>query len=103
MAKLSLKASPSFTARVEIPVAGGKSIPVNFNFKHRTKTQLAEWVQARSGKTDDESFLDMVEGWDLEDEFSPENISFLLENYIGSALAVYHAYLEELTREKAKN
>lgn len=103
MAKLSLKANPTFQARVDVPVAGGKSIPVTFTFKHRTKTALAEWAKTRSGKTDDETFLDMVDGWDLEDEFSPESVSFLLENYIGSALAVYHAYLEELTREKAKN
>lgn len=103
MPKLTLKANPTFDAKVDIPVAGGKSIPVVMTFKHRTKTALAEFTTSRADKTDEESFLDMVQGWDLEDEFTPENVGYLLENYIGAAVATYRAYVDELTKAKEKN
>jgi hypothetical protein len=42
MAKLKLVANPTFRAKVGIPVAGGPEVPVEFVFKHRTKTALDE-------------------------------------------------------------
>lgn len=103
MAKLSLKANPTFRAPVEIPIAGGESVKANFDFKHRTKTQLEEWTKTREGRTDIESFMSMVEGWDLEDAFTRENADELLQNYIGTALATYFVYIDELVKAKAKN
>lgn len=103
MAKLSLKANPTFPATVEIPIAGGESVKVRFTFKHRTKKELEEWIKTREGRSDLESFTSMVEGWDLEDAFTPENIEELLENYIGTALATYFVYIDELVKAKAKN
>jgi len=103
MAKLALKANPTFLAKVGIPVAGGASVDVLFTFKHRTKTELVEFVSTRQDKSDQETFLEMVTGWDLEDAFTPENVKELLENYIGAALAVYEAYKTELIKAKAGN
>lgn len=103
MAKLTLKANPSFQAKVAIPVAGGASVDVLFTFRHRTKTELIEFVTSRQDKSDEETFLEMVTGWDLEDGFTPENVALLLENYIGAALAVYEAYKAELIKAKAGN
>jgi hypothetical protein len=103
MAKLALKANPTFQAKVGIPVAGGASVDVLFTFKHRTKTQLAEFVNTRADKTDEATVLDMVTAWDLEDAFGPDSVKELLENYIGAALATYHTYVEELTKAKSGN
>ena len=103
MAKLALKASPTFQAKVGIPVAGGASVDVLFTFRHRTKTELVEFVSTRQDKTDEETFLEMVTDWDLEDAFTPENVKELLENYIGAALAVYETYKAELVKAKAGN
>lgn len=103
MAKFSLKASPTFAAKVGFPTAGGETVDVLVTFKHRTKKALADFIEWRTGKGDDEIFLEMVVGWSLDDEFNKENVVMLLENHIGVALAVYRAYLEELTQSRLKN
>ena len=103
MAKLKLVANPTFKAKVGIPMAGGEAVPVEFTFKHRTKTALDEWIKTCSGKSDTESFMEMVEGWDLEEPFSKENVDVLLENYIGASVETYRAYVDELIKHKEKN
>jgi hypothetical protein len=103
MSRLQLKAAPTFKAVVQIPVAGGASVPVEFTFKHRTKSELDEFFKTRADQTDLQGFTAMVCGWDLEDVFSPENAALLLENYIGAALATYRVYIDELVRAKLGN
>lgn len=103
MAKLKLKADPTFQAAVGVPAAGGAVTEVVMTFKHRTKTQLDEFIKARVGKTDVESFMEMVSGWDLEDPFTEESVRELLENYIGTAQATFFAYIDELVQAKRKN
>ena len=103
MARLKLIAEPTFPARVEVPLAGGAVAEVVMTFKHRTRTQLDEYIASRAGKTDVESFMEIVSGWDLEDEFTAANVELLLENHIGAALAVYKTYLKELVGAREKN
>ena len=106
MAKLSLLtllAAPTFTAPVGIPIAGGDPVVVPMTFKHRTRDELDAFVDSRKGKTDAETFADMVVGWGLDDEFTPENVATLLQNRIGTALAAYHVYVGELTKAREKN
>jgi hypothetical protein len=103
MAKLKLKAAPTFTAKVGIPAAGGEVTQVEMTFRHRTKTELDEFIKARVGKTDVESFMEMVTGWELEDPFNAESVSTLLENSIGTAQATFFAYVDELVQAKRKN
>jgi hypothetical protein len=103
MAQFTLKAAPTFKAKVSLPVPGGGFVPVEFTFKHRTKKALDEFVKTREGKSDAESFASMVAGWELDDAFTPENIDLLLENRIGSALATYRVYIEELTKAREGN
>lgn len=103
MAKLSLKAKPTFRAKVGIPVAGGNPAQVEFTFKHRTKTELEKFTGSRGGVADVDSVLEMVEGWDLEEEFDRDSVGLLLENYAGAALAIYVAYVDELLQAKRKN
>lgn len=103
MAKFKLVVSPTFKAKVGIPVAGGDPVEVEFVFKHRTKTALDEFIKSRAEKSDAESFMAMVEGWELEDAFNAENIELLLQNYIGAALATYRVYIDQLVQARTKN
>lgn len=103
MAKLSLLAAPTFSAKVGIPLAGGAVVEVEMTFKHRTKDALDEFMQSRAGKSDVETFLDMVQGWELDDEFGKESVERLLQNYIGAGLATYRKYIDELVQAKLKN
>jgi Phage tail assembly chaperone len=103
MAKLTLVAAPTFKSKVGVPVAGGAPVEVEFTFRHRTKTELEAFVKSRADKTDVESFMDMVTGWELEDAFGAESVALLLENYIGAAIATYRAYMLELVEAREKN
>lgn len=101
--KLNLVASPTFTAPVPVPLAGGDPVEVRMTFKHRTKTDLEAWIKARAGQTDLVTFQEMVTGWELEDVFTPENITTFLENYMGAAAVAFQVYVEQLTKHRAKN
>ena len=103
MAKFALKANPTFAATVAFPVAGGESVDVCLTFKHRTKSQLDEFLKTRDNRSDVDSFMEMVVGWELSDEFKKENVEVLLENHIGVALATYKTYIDELVQARAKN
>jgi hypothetical protein len=103
MPKFALKAEPIFPAKVGFPVAGGEAVDVLLTFKHRTKTGLDEFLSTREGRSDVDSFMEMVVGWELADEFNRANVELLLENYIGVAVAVYKAYIDELVAHKKGN
>lgn len=103
MPKLTLKVQPTFQAPVAIPVAGGDPVPVVFTFKHRTKSELQEFVKNRQGQQDVETVLQMVEAWDLVEAFTHTNVQELLENYGGAAVAIFQAYCDQLLGFKAKN
>jgi hypothetical protein len=103
MAKLTLKAAPTFKAKVGIPVPGGNPIPVEFTFKHRTKSDMDKFMNSRTGASDLDSIMEMIEGWDLAEPFDREGVELLLENYAGAALALYVAYVDELLQAKRKN
>lgn len=103
MAKFNLVANPTFKAKVGIPVAGGEPVEVEFTFKHRTKTALEEFIATREKQGDVETFMEMVSGWGLADEFNKENVTVLLENYIGAALETFRVYLDQLVQARLKN
>lgn len=81
MTLLSLKPDPTFKAKVPIPRPGGEPVTVQFTFKHRTRREFAA----------------VLAGWDLDDEFTRENVATLLEQYGGSASAIADVYVRELT------
>jgi hypothetical protein len=103
MGKLVLNPSPSFSVKVAIPVHGSVTSEVEFTFKHRTRDQFGEWLKALDGKDKDVAIMEMATAWDLEDAFSAESVSKLLDNYMGAFDAIYSAYIEELTQAKLKN
>ncbi len=104
MAKLKLIADPTFKRKVGIPVAGGAEVDVEFEFKHRTKSELDTFIDSLTDRTDDtEIILEMVVGWELEDAFNRESVELLLQNYHGAAVATYTAYRDELRKAKVKN
>ena len=101
MAKLTLAANPTFTATVNIPLAGGEAAEVVFTFKHRTRDALAEWVKVEQKDVD--AILDASTAWDLTDEFNAENVEKLCQNYMGTLTAFMKTYIGELTAQKQKN
>ena len=105
MAKLKLIADPVFKLEVAIPAAGKPSVPVEFEFKHLTKTA---WVALMTDgslkeKTDVWLLLQIVKSWEFEEELSEANVQVFLDNYGGAMEAINNAYIAELRRAKEKN
>lgn len=103
MAKLTLNPAPSFSAEVSIPLHGGGEAPVKMTFKHRTKTEMEDWRKSIGDKSDPVVILEMVTGWELDDELNLENVERLTENYAGSAMAILKKYVDEITQARLKN
>ncbi|MBX9754534.1 MAG: phage tail assembly chaperone [Pseudomonadaceae bacterium] len=103
MSKFKLDPNPTFKAVVQIPVHGGESEPVVFEFKHRTRDQLDEFYKPKKERTIEEQLMDMIVGWDLDDEFNAENVAKLAQNFIGAATALVTVYVAELMQARTKN
>ena len=103
MAKLTLAIAPTFPFSVTIPKAGDAPVTLKLTGKHRTKSQLDDFLKSRAEKEDVASIQDMATGWDLEDEFNGDNIDLMCQNYIAAPLEIYRAYIAQLIGEKAKN
>lgn len=102
MAKLTLNANPTFTAKVGIPVPGSDELAdIELTFKHRTKDELDSWM--KEGGDDIKMILDMVSGWDLSEKFNDENVGKLLQNYQTAPAAIITVYLSELIKVKKGN
>jgi len=101
--KFNLNPNPTFKAKVAIPVAGGKSADIEFTFKHRSKDALKDFIDEMKEKEDLELLQDLVTGWDIDDPFDAESLEKLVQNYPGSALAIYQAYMVEMSGARAKN
>lgn len=101
-----LKVDPTFKATVDIPVAGGGTKPLTVIFKHRTRTELKEWINnpETEGKNDIDFLMDFVMGWDNADtEFSRDTLDTLVENFGGASAALRDKYLQELTGQRVGN
>jgi hypothetical protein len=101
MAKLSLKAAPTFACKVGIPVHGGEPAMVEFTFKHRTKDDFQKWLAVE--REDVDAILEMAEGWDLAEPLDKENVGVLVQNYSGAAKAIFNKYFDELVQARLGN
>lgn len=101
--KFKLIAAPTFRAKVSVPVHGGEAVPLEFEFKHRTRDEMAKWLEASAGRGDVDSLLDVLAGWELEDQFSRESVELLVQNYCGAAPAIVARYVEELIQARRGN
>jgi hypothetical protein len=96
----TIQAAPTFSSDVLIPVPGKASVPVAFTFKHRTKKELDAFIDALKDRKDSEIVLDMVSAWAIEEEFTPENVGTLLNNYGGVARSIFETYTHELQKHR---
>lgn len=101
--KFKLQPNPTFKAKVAIPVHGGEAVQVEFEFKHRTRDELSEYYKSAAERSDTEALLDILAGWELDDDFTAENVERLVQNHIGAAPAITARYVEELVQARKGN
>lgn len=123
--KVSLTPPATFKAKVEINMPGGAVGDIEFIFKHRTKSNIKEFIASLSppkpvdedaiteaeaaaiaafvAPEDVDVIMDLASGWDLDEAFDAKSVDRMTEVYVGSAQAVINTYLTELSGARVKN
>jgi len=101
--KFTLTPSPTFKAKVGIPVPGNGTTAVEFTFKGRTRDEFKTFIDELANREDVDVIMDIASGWELEDAFDKENVEELIQNYLGAARAIIEKYLSELTQARLGN
>lgn len=101
--KFVLDPAPTFKAPVDIPVHGGATVPVVFEFKHRTRDEIDEFFKSIAERPVEDSILEVAVGWELDDEFNAGNIRRLCQNYIGAPSAIANAYTDQILQRRLGN
>ena len=104
---LKLQPSPTFWTPVHLTVAGAeKPAVVDFEFVHKTKEQLAEFVKSleKSDQGDDAILGDVIRSWrGVDADYSASSLRDLMSNYPASGLEILRAYLAALSESRRKN
>lgn len=105
MAKVAfvLNPKPTFAAKVAIPVHGSAAVDVGFTFKHKTRAEMNDLLGDKAPSNDVDLLLDICSGWELDDEFTRENVELLVENYMGAAAAILQAYIKLIAQKREGN
>lgn len=103
MAKFTLAVKPTFKSKIQMPVHGGGAVELEFEFKHRSRDQLAEWGKTLVKLPDPEMLEDILAGWNIDEPFGRESIELLCQNYAGAPKVLLETYLLELRQAREKN
>lgn len=122
-----LNPSPTFKASIKITVPGSEPMPIEFEFKHRSRAGLAEWqkgfqreIPAPTAddpdatlievRRDEELIPEYIAGWSgvigddgLPVPFSVEAVLKLGNNYHAAPMEIYIGYLKALQESRTKN
>jgi hypothetical protein len=100
-----LQPKPTFWAKVPIAIAGAaKPALIDIEFKHLGREALSSYIAGLDGREDSESLAEIVMGWkDVDEEFSEESLTKLLDNYPGAALSMVKTFVAEALEAKGKN
>ena len=125
MAKFKLIQNPTFKADVMLPTVGGESVKVGFEFKYRDRAELATlyagWGERHKalGEKSEEAGLEkftamlidlqveqlkaIVVGWDVDEDFTDENLRILVSSISATPSAVLAAYSEAYSKARLGN
>lgn len=101
---VKIVASPTFKATVDIPSAGGQTVSIEFEFKHKTRTAFLAWAKPDVPQANEDAVLEIASGWtDIEDPFNRDSLTILFENFQAAPTAICEKYAQELLLGRAKN
>lgn len=102
---LKLQADPTFISPVDIPTPKG-TVTIKVEFKHRDTEEYKAFVEkeASLARNNEDAIMDLAVNWfNVEGEFTRENIAQLCKQYHQAAAAICETYIKELTQAKVKN
>jgi hypothetical protein len=103
MAKFKLEVKPTFKSEIQMPLHGGDTVKLEFEFKHRTRDQLAEWAKGVAKLKDVDLLDDVLAGWNIDEPYCRESLELLCQNFAGAPRVILDAYLGELNQARQKN
>ncbi len=103
--KLKLVPDAIFEKLVHVPVAGeAQPREIVFNFKYKSVSERDKLLQDFESFDDVvEPLMEIIDGWDLDEVFSQQNLKLLIDNYDGLMFLILQAYVFELTKAREKN
>jgi len=92
-----INANPTFDAVVKI-VGQGREQSLALTFRHKTRTQYGDLLQALAAETIDpaDALLQLIEKWDADAELNRESIKLLQDHQPGVDWAIIEAYSEAI-------
>jgi hypothetical protein len=125
MSKIKLGSRPkSFSKVVKFPMLDGSTGTINVTYKYRTRTEFGEFIDALMGaasaKSEDGEFsmaelmektaganadylLQVIEAWDLDEDFNRANVQQLANELPAAAIAVMETYRSACTEGRLGN
>lgn len=106
MAALTLTPAPTFKAPAKIRVPGvAEPVSVTVTWRHKGVKEFQEWFASARGRDDAEVLDEVMVEWgaEIDQPYSRENLSTLLNAYPGSSLDFLEAYRDGLHLGRRKN
>jgi hypothetical protein len=127
MAKIKLGSRPkSFKRVVKFPLLEGGDGAIECTFKYRTRSEFGEFIDqmmeasGAKAKADDEKFsmaelmertagqnaqyiMDVLDGWNLEEELNLHNVQQLSDEYPAATNAIMEAYRAAIVEGRLGN
>lgn len=94
--KFKLEAAPTFKAKVAIPIPGGDTQDVEFEFKHVPKDEFNDLFSPDNALPDVELILKICAGWELDDPFNAASVEKLRQNYQAAPGAIVRKFVAEI-------
>lgn len=101
---LKLVPSDTFKSYIDVRVPGErKPTRLGLTFKYRNIDQRRELADSLEGRPESEVFVDFVTEWEVDAEFTIENVEVFLKSYHGVGLAAWKKYCSELDQAPVGN
>lgn len=101
--KLTLNPTPTFELNISIPVAGQlENADVTLTVKHYPQSKLNDLL-GEDGIIYADFAREVLAGWDLDEELTPQNLDKVVDNYPHFARAVFEEYGKEYYKAAEKN
>jgi hypothetical protein len=99
-----LEPNPTFWVPVDIPVPGQGKGRIEVEFRYLDKTERVAFLEKMDGKTNLEALCEIVVNWrEIDAPFTPANLARLLDAYAGATMALFDAFIDELSGAAEKN
>lgn len=98
-----LNPNPTFEAKISIVAPGGDTQELVLTFKHKTRDDLQKFNELMISLNSSGDYqkaramlFDLVDGWNVDQEFNKKNFEALLNNFARAEGLIYAKYIDEL-------